>query len=184
MQNIGEKIYDSSAELGTFTTMVKSIIAVVVALIFIAIGIYLYKLDQSDLVDGTATVTSSDCVANRDNRGNLKYSCNLGIKYVVDSKEYTGTIIKTGNMTNAVGTLVDITYNSKNPAEVKDSALRYKTIAYVMFGIAVVLLLGVGVNYYMTSRFKIYAAAEGASTTLSVLSSPFRSSYGGTFSPI
>lgn len=184
MQNIGKKIYDSSAELGTFTTMLRSIIAVVIALVLIAIGIYLYKLDQSDLVDGTATVTSSDCVPNRDSKGNLKYSCNLGVKYIVNGKEYTGTIIKTGNMSHAVGTLIDITYNSKNPAEVKDSALRYKTIAYVMFGIAVILLLGTGVNYYMSSRFKMYAAAEGASTTLSILSSPFRSSYGGTFSPL
>jgi len=177
-------MYDGSAELGTFTTMINTIIAVVIAIIMIAVGIFLYRLDQSDLVDTTATVTSSDCVPNRDSKGNIKYSCNLGVKYTVDGKEYTGNIVKNGSMTQNVGTIVNITYNAKNPAEVKDNTIRYKTISYVLFGIAVVIILGSGVNYYMASRFKMYAAAQGASTTLSVLSSPFRSNYGGAYTPI
>jgi hypothetical protein len=38
------------------------------------------------------------------------------------------------------------------------------TLGYISSGISIFLVLGVGVNYYLSTNYKLYASAQGAKT--------------------
>ena len=174
MSNFGSTLYDGSASLGKAESYVGLFVGGIVSIILIIIAIHLLFINQSNLVDSNAIVVDSHCVSNYDNKEGVTYNCNLHIKYAVGGKSYSGQISTTGSTSYTVGDNVDITYNSTNPSEVTARQLRDKTLGYILLGVGILIGAGSYFNYYMTSHYKIYAAAQGASTGLDLMDNTFR----------
>ena len=161
-------VYDRSANLGVFEGTLKLICGMLIALICLIIGIVLFTKNQSNLVNSVATVIDAHCSAQQQGRSSINV-CYLKIKYVVDGRNYTGAITTSGSNMYSIGSNVDITYDSKNPLNVQSKIIRDKTIAYILIGIGLCIGVCVYVNYYMTTHYKMYAAAEGFGDAIRIL---------------
>jgi hypothetical protein len=96
----------------------------------------------------------------------MSYSCDLQVKYVVNGKEYINNIITNSSTQYFPKTFIDVTYDSNNPNQVTEKKFRYKTIAFILLGVAI-LFGGIGfANYYMITHSKDYAALTGVSTVI------------------
>lgn len=172
MSSVFENIYEGATELGKFRSMLILGIAIICAVLLGVVGTYLFMSNQSNLIDAVATSLQSKCESWSDGK-NTRRNCYTDIKYVVNNKEYTASI-NTGNLQYANGANVEITYDAQNPANVTTKIIRNKWIGIILSIIAIVLI-GFGLfNYYMSQRFKLYAAAQGTGTALSLVSAPFR----------
>ena len=166
--------YDGSAQLGVFEGTLKLVCGIIICLIFLIIGIVLFTKNQNNLVDSVATITDVHCVQQTTPIGTRQQGrptniCNLEINYIVDGKNYSGTIIVSGYKSYNKGSNIDITYDSKNPLNVQTKVLRNRTFAYISIGVGLCIGACVCVNYYMTTHFKMYAAAEGMGAVANAL---------------
>ena len=160
----GDSIYTGLSDVGKAKSAIGLIFGIIISIILIAVAIYLFTKNQKDIVNSTAKVTSSTC-----SQSGKSISCQLGIAYTVDKKDYTGSISTLTSTKYTTGMDVPISYNSKNPLDVTYKQVNDKTVAFILLGVAVLLLLITSVSYYMTSRSKAYAAFEGAEGIAKIL---------------
>lgn len=172
--NASSQIYEGTAELGKVQSSIGLIFGCLISLIFIGVAIYLFTVDQNSLVNGVATVLAAECNQSYDDKNRVTQICNLTIKYDVKGQSYTGNISTESSKVYNVGNIIDITYDSNNPTDVSIQKMRSKTIGIIMSVIGVIIGGAAFMNYYFTSRYKSYAALQGTTSALSVLSSPFR----------
>lgn len=174
--SIGNKIYSGSAELGKIQSSIGLYVAMFVSIIMICIAVYLFTRKSDGLVDGKAIVQNSQCTSHYDTHAKrMMHNCDLTVKYVVDGKEYTGKTGLTSNTAYNIGDSVDISYDPKNPTQIRPKEVSKKLIAVILSVVALLVGGGAFLNYYLTSKSETYAAAQGAATTMNVLASPFRS---------
>lgn len=153
----GDAIYTGLSDVGKAKSTIGLIFGIIISIILIAIAIYLFTRNQKDIVNSTAKVTSSNC-----SKEGKSINCQLQITYTINKKVYTGSISTLTSTKYTTGMDVPISYNSKNPLDVTYRQVNDKTVAFILLGIAVLLLLITSVSYYMTSHSKAYAAFEGA----------------------
>jgi hypothetical protein len=159
--NLGTGIYDGAAELGTATSILNLVVGIIIGFVLICVGCLLWFNNQSNLIDTTANITSAICNQQTDANNATVNSCTLGIKYNVKGVLYQGVITTVGDNRYNVGGTVDITYDSKDPYNVTSHATRYSTIGYVLSAVGMAVIGFVYLNYYMTRRYKAYAALGG-----------------------
>lgn len=166
MSSFGTELYDNSASLGVAESYIGLIVAIIVGIVLVIVAIYLFSVNQKNLVNSVAKITSAQCIPSTDNHGNVTYSCNMNISYVVNGKEYNGNITTDGSTPYATGENVDITYDSTDPSNVTAKEIRDSTLAWILLAAGVLIVGGAGVKYYLSTRYKMFAAAEGASSVV------------------
>lgn len=170
MENTGNSLYEGSATIGRAQSYIGLFIFGFISLILVIVAIYLFTINESNLIDTQATVINAQCQQNYGSAGKSRtYSCNVQIKYVVNGTEYNGNISTNGPDMYYSGNVIDVTYDSNNPNIVTTKKLRDKLLAFILLGIAILLGGGAYFNYYMTSKSKAYAAFSGASSTLRMI---------------
>jgi hypothetical protein len=175
-------LFDKTAEFGTWKTKIVFWIAIAIALCLLFAGIRLYFSDQTNLVDVTGKIekiNNSTVTTTKDRNGNVNYTYNynLTVSYLVAGEQETRTAkitVSSATQYN-VDSPIELTYDKTKPESVSAKVLRNKTIALVMSGVGTIILLIAGIQYWLSKSFKLYAAAQGASTVVNVLSAPFRS---------
>lgn len=174
MSSIGEKLYDSSASLGQFTSKLWLYIGIIVACILFIVGIYLFTTDQSYLVDSIGEVTDSRCDMISDKTTNTNtFNCTVDVKYKINNNIMNSKMNTTEMSPIIKGSSIDITYDVRQPTKITRRIVRNKSISLAMSIISVILILIVWLNYYISQNYKIYASAQGANTILSIISAPF-----------
>lgn len=163
--SLSDKIYEGSSDLGLFQSKLGLFVGSLSIIILSIIALLQLKKDESGLIDSYATITAVNCVNN----------CVYEIKYKVKDIEYTAILTSMNNKIYNVGQNVEITYNIDDPHIVSFKILRAKYIAGILFAIGLIVFGASYFNYYMSSNFKLYSAAQGAGTAASIISSPFRS---------
>jgi hypothetical protein len=169
---IATAAYEGATELGQIQSYVGLIIGGLISIALIGCAIYLLTSNQNNLVDSTAIVQTASCVQQMIDK-NVTQICNLKIKYTVSGKEYIENIVATGDKIYNVNDQIEITYNSDKPSEVTTKQIRNSTIGIVLSIVGILICGCVLLNYYMTSKSKLYAASQGTATVLGVVSSPF-----------
>lgn len=164
-EKFGQSVYNASSELGSITSKIYLGIAIVIAIVLVVIGIVLFSKNQSNLIDDTANITAiTYCNKNPKSQN---YDCEITVNYNVDNKTYTKKIQTTSKLFT-IGQNIDITYDSTNPNNATEKITRYKTLSYILFGIAILIVSISSVNYYLTSKSKLYSAALGAESAMSI----------------
>lgn len=167
--SFGQSVYDTTADLGFIKTKIYLGIAIVIAIVLIIVSIVLFFKDQSNLIDVTGKVHNVVfCNKNKDPKSkHTSYECELTVVYNVNSTGYVKNIQTNDKLYN-IDENIELTYNKTNPNEVSLSVVRYRTISYILFGIAV-LLVGLSyLSYYLSTRSKLYSAVVGAQTVVSL----------------
>ncbi len=169
-QSIGSSIYEGSATLGKVQSYVGLFIFGSISIILVIVAIYLFSVNESNLIDSRGTILSATCNRVMGSAGrNMSYSCDVQVRYNVGGKDYVTNIITNGSTPYYSGSTIDITYDSNNPNQATEKKLRDKTLAFILLGIAILLGGGAYANYYMTSHSKAYAATKGASAVMRIV---------------
>ena len=84
---------------------------------------------------------------------------------------------------NSGSSKVKIVYDPKNPNDSRMRTGMRRIIAYVLIGLAVVIIAAAVIRYYIVKTYKVAAAATGVGEVASIVASPFQSS-GPSMGPI
>ena len=94
-------------------------------------------------------------------------SCNTTVTYVVNGVTLTGSVVL--NEVLSPGGTVGIFYDQNNPSNLSATS-KNTFIAGLVLTLFSIVLIGASVlNYYLTSKSKIYSAAEGAQTIVNLI---------------
>lgn len=178
--SFANELYEKSAELGTWKNKIFFWIAVVVAICLLISGIKLFFTDQSNLIDVIGKVQKInnsfiETIREKDNiRKIYKYNVEVSYKVQGETQERTATINIESMSPYAVNSAIELTYDKNIPEVVTIKVTRNKTLALILSVIGTIILLITGLNYWLSRRFKLYAAAEGVGTIANIVSMPFR----------
>jgi uncharacterized membrane protein YeaQ/YmgE (transglycosylase-associated protein family) len=173
MSTVINTIYDASAELGYIQSIISLIVGIFIASVLL-ICAYSFLTTPVTTANTTAKVTSASCADVKQTNGKnttTVFNCKLGISYTVDKVAYTGTIVETSPIRYVTGQDIAVNYNIKNPKDVKFGSINNQLVGSISSGVALFIISAVALNYYLTTHFKLFAAAEGAGTVYGVVRS-------------
>lgn len=168
-QNVGEQIYGGAAELGQFRASVGLWIGTIVGLILVAFGIYELVIKKRN-VKVSATVL--DVVNNKCQLtqigNNVSVRCDLMIKYEYNGVTYKpAKPIQTNDNYHVINDIIDIYIDPKDPTKItllSDTFIG--SVALIMGAV----IIGVSVlSWWLTRRYKFFAAAQGVSMGASLM---------------
>ena len=157
-QKIVEEVVNEASIIGRMKSYIGLFVFIPLGVILILGGIYLMFKKNDTFVKINAIVEnqSQNCFQNSNK------ACNTNISYVVN-----GVTIKTNidlNQAKNKGDSIEIYYEQNNPTTISltKPSLFMLGLFLTLFGL---IFLGVTItNYYLTSKSKMYAAAEGIQT--------------------
>lgn len=177
MSSIGNTIYEDAASVGRFRTLIGFIIASVIGLILFIFGVYrmMYGKKYEEVsavitkVGSCQTSTTTSTNSQHATTTSSSTTCLLDVKYTFNKIEYTATALTmTQDMNNlfAVGHSVSIYIDPTSP-EVAHASPEISGSVFIIIGLIVV---GIGyLSYWLSNRYKFFAAAEGAGLAADVL---------------
>jgi hypothetical protein len=178
--SVVNQLYEGTAEFGVWKTKIIYYIAIAIAVIMVVVGIKLFFVDQSNLIDTQGIVetiiSEQQKILNIDknNNKNIVYSYVLKVSYNVNEDKLINTINIDSSEKIISGSVIDLTYDRSNPSKVTGKIIRNKTLALALSIIGTIIIGFAGFNYWLSKRFKIFAAAEGVGSIASIISAPFR----------
>lgn len=167
-------LYGQSASLGLFVVSLQVLSGFFFALLLILCGCYLYWMDDSnEFISITGIITEANCsesmMMTNTNGNQMKYyDCNLKIKYNVNNKNYVSTMNIKSMSSFSVNQSINIEVNKTDPTIIKYDTLNESYIGFCLSSLAFVLIGVYLLQYYVGSRFQLYAAAMGAQTVFSL----------------
>lgn len=173
MSGIVDNLYDDASSLGKIQSLIGLIFAIVIGLVLIIIGYY-YVSSSNKYVLTTGVVKSVICEDKIQSKTTDKSTtttttkvCTLNIEYNVNNVIYTNTLT-TNNEVHSANQSIQIEYLESDPNKIRMPGLSDSTIGYISSGISAIIILGAGLNYYLSSNYKLYASAQGANTVYKV----------------
>jgi hypothetical protein len=161
--SVGEQVYSGMAEYGKIQAGISIVVTSVIAIIMLGIGIYLLRRKDTYTNQTTGKITKAACVTKSGN-STRQFDCNLTVEIIVNSQTYTIDNLTIISGTEYIpGKTITVYYNPENPNE----AALSKTSKWWGWGLIIVALLMiifVVVNFWLTTKYKGYAAFQGASS--------------------
>jgi hypothetical protein len=167
-----DNIYSDAASLGRLKAFVGLIIGCIIAFIIFVVGLFKIFSTNKHTMDVKATITKIIQCQSLESKP-VSYECMIDLSYTVNDVPYNiSTFSTTGPSEKKVGQILTVYYDPENPSSVSiQSRSADQVLGWSMIGFS---LLVVGMAYlfwWLTNRYKFFAAAEGAHT----VSSLFRS---------
>ena len=171
-ETTGEKVYSGIAEYGKIRAGIGLVVGGFICIIFLLIGIYMVSRKEIHTLRLNTKIEKASCslvhVSGKNKQ--LSYSCDLTVKYTVDGKEYTYEGIKNSVQQYLPGSSIDVYVDPTNPSDATfDSGLKW--LGWILIAISLFIIILVGGNFYLTTRYKGYAAFTGASGVASAFGS-------------
>lgn len=171
---VGNKLYDGAAEFGQVAATIKLVIAIIVGIFFLGIGIYISffnKNKHTQKVDTTITNTP-ECTPywTSENPNVNNYKCSINFSYIYKNVNYTGTYETNDAVQYKKGDTFSVYIDPNNPKDYsRESKSTQQTAGYICIGLSFVIVLGSIFVWWLTRRYKFFAAAEGAGTGLGMV---------------
>jgi len=162
--NIANNVYDGAAAFGRFMALISLIISCIVGTIMIVIGIVLLfkKNKYTDVATGKITMASCNTVNNTT-------SCSISADYNVDNKTYKITAPVNGKYYN-LDDNIDIYYDPNEPGASRvGKPFSFMWIGIIMIVIALFIIGGAALYYYIVTQFKFVAAATGVGDVINIV---------------
>ena len=155
MNNIANNIYDNTAELGLVTSKISLIFGTVVSIILLILGFFLiFKKNNNIKINATVESQVSCSIMPKQ-----PTQCNLIVSYNVNNTSYRNQVTLDG--TYNAGDTVQIQYDKTDPNNISKVQSSTVFIGIFLVVFAVLLFAGLYINYYFTSKSKVFAASEG-----------------------
>lgn len=167
------QLYEESGKFGVLASTIGLYISAGISIIMVISGLYLLFSKGTYTESVTGQVLESTCteVKNPDTN-KVTQSCRTKVKYTVNGTEYVNTV-DTSSKYN-VNSAIEISYNKSNPNNSVEKSNLRKIIGGTLLVVAVVIVIGSYIQYYLATRSKFGASAIGVGTGLGFLTAPFR----------
>jgi len=164
-KGFGDEVYDDTAGFGKIMAYIGAITATIVGVIMIVAGIILiiHKTKRTASVDAIIPQKGASCFKDTNDADN--YNCIVNVNSSIGS-----SIIKTdGPINYAELTALDkmnvkIFYDPNNPSDVGLTSDNSHVLGWVLLVIAIFMIIGSWLWVWITRKYKMAAAAGGAST--------------------
>ena len=176
---MAEQVYDGAAAYGRFSSVMSAVGATFLAIIGVAIGIFILKKSAAQ-VESVATVNApSTCrqeLVSTSNNGNtrtrLEDKCTTDVAYTALGSQRRSSV-DTSAARYATGDSLSVYYEPGSVGEV--SASRVPSVAgWICIGVSIAVSVFAWIWVLVTSNYKVAAAASGASSAMSMLGGGFR----------
>lgn len=160
-KNVGNEIYDGAADVGKVSVTISSFIMGFISIILFIAGVYLLLKKNVHTFTISSTVLDAEC-SQYAVKNQIKNNCNLHISYNYDGKTFGGKLTTSGEKYSK-GDNVDIYIDPTNPSDYSTESLHTDRMAgWISIGIAIFIIAMTILNYYLTYKYKFFAAAQGA----------------------
>jgi hypothetical protein len=171
MAGLAENLYDDSSKLGIIKSLIGLIITIIIGVILIIIG-YTYVFSNNKYIITTGKILEiicKDIISNSSNKQVTQKQCTINIQYLDEQNiEYINTLV-VDNVNYTLNQSIQIEYLNTNKNVIRIPGLSDQTMGYISSGISIILILGGVGNYWLTTNYKLYASAQGASTVYNIL---------------
>jgi hypothetical protein len=175
--NLGSDIYTGAAELGKFKTTIGLFVGIFGGIFFLIVGIVLLTKQNKHTQKVSAKIVKLISCNPYASNNNLSYSCNFNISYTYNDQTYNPPETFSTNTTRSynVGDTIDIYIDPSNPSDYsQESKNQDLFIGGVVIGFSILFVIGSIVSWWLSQKYKIFAAYEGASVGVSLLSNSTR----------
>lgn len=172
-KGLGERVYEGSATLGEISATIGLVIAVVISLALIVIASWMlinnkdgnYETIEATITEPNCDYTPKETIDKNNNKQvSPSYTCGMKVSYNYGGKDRTGTINTTSSSKYTQGQKIKIDVNKNNPDDISMPGMSTSMIASIMCCIGITIAGCAGVNYWLTRKSEVYAAAQGAKT--------------------
>jgi len=148
-------LYNQTAQFEVMKFRISLIVTGIILVISLIVGIYLmFKKDTYVKIE--AIVVSQDpCIT----LPKQTPTCNSVVSYTINNNKYTNNI--TLNSPALPGDSVFIEYDTTNPNNIQTPRLKLIWIGLIIIGIALFMFGIAYLQYYFSSKSKIYAVSMG-----------------------
>lgn len=160
--------------VGKTTSKIGLIISGIIAVILLYFSfVFFTKSDDfkkvNSIIKNVKKCNEQNEINNKSNR--KYYNCIITVEYIVDNKTYINDIITNSNINYMYyyPNTLDISYNTKNPNEIKIPGLSNKTIGLIFLIIAIIVF---GIGYYsnyLAQNSTIVSTTQGISSLASIV---------------
>lgn len=161
---LGQNLYEDAASLGRFKALIILVLGGIVSVILFLVGIYriLFSQNVYTLTTNAKVIQVTDCMKtlSQINKNTWQYDCSVSIEYTVDNKKYQNTIILSRNYKLEIGDMMPIYYNPSNPSDI---TAELPQSGGMLIGISIFVMAAAYLAYWLSIRFKFFAAAQGTS---------------------
>lgn len=161
------EVYGGLAKIGRITSLIKFIVAIIISLGLGGTGIWLFVRKEIRSVVTKARVDSVEKVAVKSSKKD-RVMYKISFAFDLSDATYTGTGQR--SMPIAKGDLVDVEYEPENPSNNALDGPSGRTVAYILWAFSVFILVSSGIWYFIVSKSKLVAAADGAGDVFSLVS--------------
>lgn len=166
----GNTIYSGLGGIGMFRAIVSSIVVTIIGFVFIVVGLYMIMNDDSNSyarIQGT--VVQPNCVKeftsyDKNKRPIDSYKCEITVTYKVNEVTYTNKMYLTGSSAYINGEPIDLMVRKDDPNNIQLGHINKASIGCIMVICALIIVGIVYLNYYLTYKYQLFAASQGAST--------------------
>jgi hypothetical protein len=178
----GENVYEAASMYGQAKSIMAAFFGSVIGLILLGIGIYFVTKKDSfdkDVIGVLDEATCTSFTITRNGKNETNYKCDLTISYTINSTKYTKQMVldSSPNPYNK-GNSIDLEYNSSNPNDFRLKEIKKSYLGSGSIVVAILIVVGVWLSFWLTRTNKTYAAATGAlgfaSDTSGVVNKIFR----------
>ena len=173
MSDLASGIYDETSNLGKSYATIQIIIGIIIFIALCICGIY-FEFKPTTTGNVTAKVTTVDNCNKIVRSEQTSYECVLQVTYTVNGKVYTNSITLDNSQKYVLNQDVDISYELNNPNVISPKEMDNKLIGSSLILVGIVIMISCGVNYYLASNSKLYAASTGTATTIDIFKNAFK----------
>lgn len=170
MNSAVDTIYSGAADIGQVYSTISLISGIVVGILLCSIAIFFFKQKNPRTQKTMATINNVNCSSYEtivNNQKQIAQTCNLEISYTVNGTLYNTNL--TSNTKYSVGNSITIEYDPYNPNDVGiPSFFTLRIFGILSSIIALSICISVVLNYTFSKKYKVYAATQGAFTTVDI----------------
>jgi hypothetical protein len=161
--SVGEQVYSGLADYGKVKAGFNIFTTMIIGIIMLVIGIILTRVHRQYNADTNAKIVSAACAAQSGN-SSAQYKCDLSVEFTHNSIVYKVDGLSITSGTKYVpGNNIKIHYNKSDPNEA--TLAKFNNLwGWGLIILAIFVMIYSIVNFWLTTKYKGYAAFEGASS--------------------
>lgn len=170
MNTVTEAVYTGAADIGKVYSTISLIGGIVFSILLFVIAIFLFQQKNVRTEKTLATVTTATCSQYErivNNQKQIAHTCNLEINYTINNKLYTAGL--NTDKKYSLGSNILIEYDPNNPTDISiPTVFTTRFFGIISSVVSVLILIYVVLNYVFSKKYKVYAATQGAFTTVDI----------------
>jgi hypothetical protein len=172
---LGTEMYSGAATYGEIRALIGAIVGTIIGVIMIGLGIDFILKKKVNFDSVNATILNVNCapqnIQNNQNNQNIQtqnQNCNINVSYTYNGKSQNKFIQYTGSYVYSVNQQVTVYINKDNENDIYLIKPNIKDVGIILLIIGLILIIGGWFVYWLTRRYKFFAAAEGVAGAYSL----------------